>query len=198
RKRGVFFMKAMEESLFKDKQIGFFIYLYVEAIMFLTLFATYFIFTPSSEGPHPSDIFDAKTVILSSVFLLSSSGTLYMAERHVKSTRHGIFALWLAVTLLFGLIFLGFEINEFYGFVADGYGVSASSFLSSYYVLVGLHAAHVLFGCGWMLVLFIQLFVIKIPHTLFVEKCKIFSYYWHFVDSVWVFIILIVYLPYLL
>src|SRR5699024_12632863 len=103
----------------------------------------------------------------------------------------------LTVTLLFGLVFLGFEITEFSGFVADGYGVSTSSFLSAYYELVGLHAAHVLFGCGWMIVLFIQLFGIKIPDYLFEEKFTIFSYYWHFFDAIWVFIILLVYLPYL-
>src|SRR5699024_8799379 len=126
-------MNTAEESLFHDKRIGFFIYLAVEAIMFLTLFATYFIFTPSSEGPHPSDIFDAKIVILSSIFLLSSSGTLYMAERQIRSQRLLAFALWLAVTLLLGLVFLGFEVNEFGGFVKDGYGISVNSFLSSYY-----------------------------------------------------------------
>src|SRR5699024_3792605 len=101
-------------------------------------------------------------------------------------------------TLLFGLVFLGFEITEFSGFVADGYGVSTSSFLSAYYVLVGLHAAHVLFGCGWISVLFIQLFGIIIPDSLLEEKLSIFSYYWHFVDVIWVFIILIVDFTYLL
>src|SRR5699024_10028548 len=73
--RGRSKMNTDEQSLFRDKQIGFLIYLGVESIMFLTLFATYFIFTPSSEGPHPSEIFSVTTVVLSSVFLLSSSGT---------------------------------------------------------------------------------------------------------------------------
>lgn len=190
-------MHTNEMSLFRDKQIGFFIYLGVESIMFLTLFATYLIFTPSSEGPHPSEIFSATTVILSSVFLLSSSGTLILAEKGLSNKNLNKIIPWLAATLLFALIFLGFEITEFRGLVMDGYGVSASSFLSSYYVLVGLHAAHVLFGCGWMIVLFIQLSGIKIPFSLFIEKFSIFSYYWHFVDAVWVFIILIVYLRYL-
>ena len=190
-------MNADETSLFRDKRLGFFIYLFVEAIMFLTLFATYIIFTPSSQGPHPSDIFSTTTVVLSSIFLLSSSGTLVLSEKGLADCNLKKIIPWLLVTLLFALIFLGFEVNEFYGFVADGYGVSTSSFLSAYYVLVGLHAAHVLFGCAWMLMLLIQLTGIKIPFSLFTEKLKIFSYYWHFVDGVWVFIILIVYLRYL-
>jgi cytochrome c oxidase subunit 3/cytochrome aa3-600 menaquinol oxidase subunit 3 len=191
-------MNAYEADLFRDKQIGFFIYLGVEAIMFLTLFATYLIFTPATEGPHPKEIFDVKTVVLSSIFLLSSSGTLIVAEKGLRGENWRKVLPWLGVTLLFGLIFLGFEINEFRGFVADGYGITASSFLSAYYVLVGLHAAHVLFGCGWMIVLFIHAFGKRIPMALYEEKFKIFSYYWHFVDGVWVFIILIVYARYLI
>lgn len=190
-------MNTSEVELFRDKQIGFFIYLGVEAIMFIVLFTTYFIFTPASVGPHPSEVFSLMTVILSSVFLLSSSGTLIISEKGLKERKLKQIVPWLMVTLVFALIFLGFEMYEFSGFLSDGYGVSTSSFFSSYYVLVGLHATHVLFGCGWMIILLIQLLGIKIPYSLFQEKFKIFSYYWHFVDSVWIFIILIVYLPYL-
>src|SRR5699024_6533372 len=106
--------------------------------------------------------------------------------------------MWLTVTLVFGVGFLGLEITEFSCFGADGYGVSTSSFLSAYYVLVGLHDAHELCGGGWLNVLFIRLFGIKIPDSLFEEKFTRLSYYWHFVDAIWLFIILIVYLPYLL
>ena len=191
-------MNVNEAELFRDKQIGFFIYLGVEALMFLTLFVTYFIFTPSSEGPHPSEIFDALTVTLSSIFLLSSSGTLYFSEKALSSDKKKSMLIWLSVTFLFAVIFMVFEISEFSHFVSEGYTTSTSSFLSSYYVLVGLHAAHVLFGCFWMSVLFIQRFLPQFPKTLYYEKFKIFSYYWHFVDLVWIFIILIVYLRYLI
>lgn len=183
-------------TLFKDKQIGFFIYLGIESVMFLTLFATYMIFTPSSEGPHPADVFEAKSVILSSIFLLSSSGTLYLAEKGLDGRRWKQILPWLSITLLFGFVFLGLEIQEFYTYSQQGYVLSTSSFVSSFYVLVGLHAAHVAFGCGWMIILFIQL-KRRIPYSLYREKFKMFSYYWHFVDIIWVFIIAIVYLRFL-
>lgn len=189
-------MNKYEATLFKDKQMGFFIYLGVEAIMFFVLFATYLIFTPSSEGPHPSDVFDAMTVILTSVFLLSSSATLWIAEKELTRKRVNMIYAWLGVTLLFGLIFLGLEINEFYQYIQAGNGLSTSSFLSSFYVLLGLHGAHVAFGCGWMIVLMIHL-KRKISYSLYTEKLKIFSYYWHFVDSIWILIVLIVYVRYL-
>lgn len=190
-------MNNHESALFKDKQIGFLIYLGVEAIMFSVLFATYLIFTPARQGPHPSEVFEAMSVILSSFFLLSSSGTLLAAERALKKNYKFKFLVWFGITLLFALIFLGLEIREFHTFVSEGYDISVNVFMSSFYVLVGLHAAHVAFGIGWMIVLLIQ-YRRKIPASLFSEKHTIFSYYWHFVDVIWVFIIILVYLPYLI
>ena len=190
-------MNEYETALFKDKQMGFFIYLGVEAVMFATLFATYMIFTPGIKDPQPSDVFEVKSLVLSSLFLLSSSVTLMVAEKGNRKGRFKKLLIGLGITLVFGLVFFGLEVSEFYSYVQDGYKISTNTFLSAFYVLVGLHAAHVLFGAGWMVVLFIQLGW-KIPKSLFSEKLKIFSYYWHFVDIIWIFIIVLVYLPYLI
>lgn len=190
-------MNNYEVELFKDKKIGFFIFLGVEAVMFATLFANYLIFTPASVGPHPSDLFELKTVILTSLFLLSSSGTLLYSEKALEATKDTGMYIGLAVTLLFALVFLGLEINEFYSYVSEGYTLGTSVFLGAFYILVGLHAAHVAFGAGWMVLLFIQ-YKRNIPRSLFEEKYKIFSYYWHFVDFIWIFIVIIVYIPYLI
>lgn len=190
-------MNDYEIALFKDKQMGFFIYLGVEAIMFATLFATYFIFTPAVKGPHPSDIFEWKSLLLSSFFLLSSSGTLILAEKGFTQGDKRKFLIGLGLTFIFALVFLGLEFSEFYRYVQEGYGISANTFLSAFYVLVGLHAAHVLFGACWMIVLFI-LYKKKTSTALYTEKLKIFSYYWHFVDVIWIFIIVLVYVPYLM
>ncbi|TQS72112.1 cytochrome aa3 quinol oxidase subunit III [Ornithinibacillus gellani] len=190
-------MTQGEIVIFKDKQLGFFIYLGVETIMFATLFATYMIFTPAEKGPHPADIFEWKTLLLSSFFLLSSSGTLMMSEKGLRSGRKGLLVLGLFITLLFGMTFLGLEILEFSSYLQQGYGTSASVFFGSFYVLVGLHAAHVAFGVGWMGMLFLQLGREKHAAS-FEQKHRIFSYYWHFVDVIWIGIMVIVYIPYLL
>lgn len=189
-------MNSYEAELFKDKKLGFFIFLAVEAVMFATLFANYFIFTPADRGPHPSELFEVKTVALTSFFLLSSSGTLFFSEKALEAKKTASMLIGLGVTLLFALVFLGLEINEFYDYVSQGYGLSTSVFLGAFYVLVGLHAAHVTLGAVWMIILFIH-HQSSMPRSLFIEKYKIFSYYWHFVDFIWIFIIVIVYLPYL-
>ncbi|MBM7551830.1 cytochrome c oxidase subunit 3 [Thalassobacillus pellis] len=188
--------KAMSQDLFADKRMGFFIYLGVEAIMFSTLFATYIIYTPAPVGPHPSEIFEMKTTVLASIFLLSSSGTIFIAEKGLDKRSTKMIIAGIIFTFLLGATFMYFEMHEFHKFIKEGHLISTSNFLSSYYVLVGLHASHVVFGLGWMIILLIQLK--KQPFQLFKEKHKVFIYYWHFVDIIWVFIISIVYAPYLL
>ncbi|MBH0230531.1 heme-copper oxidase subunit III [Halobacillus yeomjeoni] len=189
-------MKQTSDVLFQDKKMGFFLYLIVEAIMFAVLFATYIIFTPASQGPDPSQVYKWKTVVLTSVFLLSSSGTLLIAEKGLEKGNRTKIAAGLIATFVLGAIFMVLEIHEFYKYVHEGYSITVNNFLSSFYVLVGLHASHVAFGLGWMILLMVQ-FKQKIPQRLFIEKHKIFNYYWHFVDAIWVLIILIVYVPYL-
>ncbi|UOQ95038.1 cytochrome c oxidase subunit 3 [Halobacillus shinanisalinarum] len=184
------------QNLFGDKRLGFFIYLGVEAVMFATLFATYIIFTPASQGADPSEVFELRSVVLASIFLLSSSGTLLMAEKGMENGSRMKIWVGLIATFLLGAVFLGLEIHEFYKYVHEGYVMSMNNFLASFYVLVGLHASHVAFGLGWMILLMFQLRQ-DLPKALLEEKQKIFSYYWHFVDFIWIMIIIFVYAPYM-
>ncbi|WP_028784169.1 cytochrome c oxidase subunit 3 [Thalassobacillus devorans] len=187
--------KTMSKDLYGDKRMGFFIYLFVEAIMFSTLFATYIIYTPPQMGLYPGELFKLHTVVLASVFLLSSSGTLMIAEKGLDRKNARMILTGLLITFTFGATFMYFEVDEFYKFISEGHTVAKNNFLASYFVLVGLHASHVLFGLGWMIVLLIQRKLL--PFNLFAEKHRIFNYYWHFVDIIWVLIVIIVYTPYL-
>ncbi|SDK16465.1 cytochrome c oxidase subunit 3 [Sediminibacillus albus] len=189
-------MSNHADALFADKQIGFFIYLMVEGVMFGTLFATYFVFTPAATGPAPGEVYDTQSVILASACLLTSSGTLMIAEKGLAN--HNWRRIWtgLGVTFLLGTAFLVIEVQEFYFYVQDGYTLTSSNFLSAFFVLVGLHASHVLFGLLWMVVLACQSFR-SLPYQLFKEKHKIFIYYWHFVDLIWILILVLVYAPFL-
>ncbi|WP_226037471.1 cytochrome c oxidase subunit 3 [Aquibacillus saliphilus] len=181
---------------YNDKRLGFFIYLIVESVMFATLFATYFVFTSEQSTPSPTDVFEAKSVIISSFVLVLSSATLLISEKGLSNKSPRLIVLGLVITFLLGLGFVGIEIREFFTYINEGYTLTTNVFLSSFYVLVGLHAAHVLFGTIWMILLFYQLMA-NIPFSLYVEKQRIFHYYWHFVDLIWVCIVIFVYKPYL-
>ena len=186
-------MTSYKTERFRDRQLGFAMYLIGEAIMFATLFATYFVYTPEAINPIPSEVFEARTVIISSVFLLTSSATIHYGEKAVeKGNSKGIW-IGLITTFLLALGFIGMEAHEFHTYYSEGFTLTQNLFLSSFYILVGLHAAHVLFGMGWMIVLAYQ--KKRIPSINYAQKQNMFSYYWHFVDVVWILIIALVYGP---
>src|SRR5690606_34087513 len=101
--------------------------------------------------------------------------------------------LWLGVTVLLGLGFLGLEIYEFFHYVHEGHQFNSSAFGTSFYSLVGFHGAHVAFGVLWITLLIFQL-AKKGLTTVTAPKVYVASMYWHFIDVVWVFIFTIVYL----
>ena len=101
--------------------------------------------------------------------------------------------IWLGLTVLLGAAFLGLEIYEFQHYVHLGHTITGSAFGSAFYLLVGTHGAHVLFGLCWALTIMIRngnrgLDLYNAP------KFYVFSLYWHFIDVVWVFIFTVVYL----
>ncbi|WP_079477561.1 cbb3-type cytochrome c oxidase subunit I [Halobacillus salinus] len=192
------YTEADLKKLYIDKRTGFFGYLGIDAVMFFILFVTYIMFTPASTGPQPGGVFEARSLIISSLFLISSSLTLFLAEKGVKKGNKTILNAGVWLTLFLGIGFLVAEGHEFYKYVHEGYLIDSNVFMASYFVLVGLHYSHVLFGVGWLSNLLTQRKFRSLPKGLYREKQSIFSYYWHFVDLIWIFIICIVYLPYLI
>ncbi len=189
-------MSKQAQALFLDKRMGFFIYLFVEGIMFAVLFATYIVYTPSHPGPDPRDVYSVPSVLLASFCLFASSATLLLAEKGLSRRSMPLVRGGMAATFFLGAGFFLLEIYEYFHYVTEGYTFTVNNFLSSFYILTGLHAVHVLFGLLWMVVLTLHSFR-TLPYGLYQEKQKIFQYYWHFVDGVWLFILLIVYLPYI-
>jgi cytochrome o ubiquinol oxidase subunit 3 len=132
-------------------------------------------------------------VLAETMLLLTSSFTcglaMLAAQRHNKRQ----VLLWLAITALLGLSFLGMELHEFQALIAEGNSWRRSGFLSSYFTLVGTHGLHITFGLVWMAVM--AFFVLKrgITHGV-AKRLTLLSLFWHFLDVVWIFIFTIVYL----
>src|SRR2546426_152090 len=101
--------------------------------------------------------------------------------------------LWLFGTALFGLIFLGFQAYEFTEFVHQGFTLQQNLFGSTFFVLTGLHGAHVALGVVWLLALWMLAIRGQLAVTDAV-KVEIAGLYWHFVDIVWIAIFTLVYL----
>jgi cytochrome c oxidase subunit III len=179
----------------KNKFLGFWFFLGAETVLFASLFGTYLALSGSvADGPTSQEMFDLPLVFVATMLLLTSSLTSVYAMHHMKNGNFKGMQLWLGITVLLGLSFLGLEIYEFTHYLtAYGFGFTTSAFSSAFYVLVGCHGLHVTFGLAWIITLMVR--NAKRGLTLYnAPKFYVASLYWHFIDVVWVFIFTVVYL----
>lgn len=180
----------------KNKFLGFWFFLGGETVLFASLFATYLALkdkVPDPAQPLAKDLFELPLTFVATMLLLTSSLTSVYAMYHMKNFDHKKMMLWLGLTALLGLAFLGLEVYEFYHYVHVGHKFTSSAFGSAFYTLVGFHGGHVAFGLLWCFSLMIR--NAKRGLDLYnAPKFYVFSLYWHFIDVVWVFIFTVVYL----
>lgn len=145
----------------------------------------------SLSGPTPQIL---EAPIFNTVCLLSSSGTIWLAEREIERGRMRAFgALW-GLTILLGLVFIVGTAVEWRTLIyKHGLTISTNLFGTTFYSLVGLHATHVIVGLLGLsiIMVFTLLGYVNQSHA---ERVKVFSLYWHFVDAVWVVVFTVVYI----
>jgi len=165
-----------------------------EIALFATLFATYFVLTVmTAGGPSQLDLFKEKDVMIETLLLLVSSFTCGLAIFSMRNNDKKAMLTWFIITLLLGAGFIYFELNEFVHYVHEGATMQTSAFLSSFFVLLGTHGAHVTMGILWGILLIIQV-IRNGLNPVTSRKFFIISLYWHFLDVVWIFIFTFVYL----
>ena len=174
--------------------LGFWIYLMTDCILFASLFATYAVLSGNfAGGPSGHDIFELPYVLGETACLLLSSITYGFAMLALhKGNKSGVLG-WLFITFLFGLGFIGMEVNEFHKLIVEGFGPSRSGFLSGYFSLVGTHGLHVTSGLIWMAMMMYQVSKKGITPTN-TTRLSCLSMFWHFLDVVWICVFTVVYL----
>ncbi|NEU29501.1 cytochrome (ubi)quinol oxidase subunit III [bacterium LRH843] len=178
----------------KNKFLGFWFFLGGETILFATFFGTYLgLRNGVADGPTAHDMFQLPLVFIMTMLLLTSSITSVLAIFAMKKNNFSKYKLWMWLTVLLGLGFVGFEIYEFYHYVHEGFGYETSAFASAFFTLVGLHGCHVVFGLVWISGLLIRYNKQGITLTS-APKFYLSALYWHFIDVVWIFIFTVVYL----
>ena len=174
--------------------LGFWIYLMSDCLIFACLFAVYGVLGRNyAAGPSGADLFDLQLVAINTAMLLLSSITYGFAMIEMNRNRTKAVLVWLAITGLFGLAFLGIEMYEFAHLIHEGATPQRSAFLSSFFALVGTHGLHVTFGAIWLVVLMVQVG----KHGLIRENKRrllCLSMFWHFLDVVWIGVFTFVYL----
>jgi cytochrome c oxidase subunit 3/cytochrome o ubiquinol oxidase subunit 3 len=179
------------ENALGPTQWGMIAFLLSEAALFSTLIVAYLTFLgKDTVGPSPKEALSLPLVLFTSVCLLSSSATIHQAEKSLRLGSSATFRLWWTATIVLGVVFLlgtAYEWREL--IFKHGLTISRNLFGTTYYTLVGFHGVHVTLGIVVMLV--VLGLALRRQITLGVEMV---SWYWHFVDGVWVAVFSVVYL----
>jgi cytochrome c oxidase subunit 3 len=126
--------------------------------------------------------------------LLTSSVTVHMAHTALKNNIRKAFNVWLGITVALGMIFVALQIAEYSHAYHVGLTLETGVYGTTFFMLTGFHGAHVTIGTFMLLVMWLRS-VVKghFKH----EDCFGFeaaSWYWHFVDVVWVGLFIFVYI----
>ncbi|RMD57631.1 MAG: heme-copper oxidase subunit III [Nitrospirae bacterium] len=173
-----------------------------EALLFGGLFSGYFYnLVPIDMKPPantPEGVPPITMAIIMSVFLLSSSGTIHIAEERLVKNNISGFIGWLLATMILGAIFIGMQAKEWTELFHEGFTVSTNVYGTFFFVITGFHGSHVIVGLIMQLFVLLLAFGNKIRHGKDTIM-KTTGYYWHFVDGIWLVVFSLIYaIPYLM
>ena len=173
-------------------RVGMVCLIVAEASLFAVFVVAYLFYLGKSlAGPFPSDVLSVP--VLGTVCLLSSSVTVAVGARALARGGVGRCGAWFLVTVLLGAVFLAGTAAEWSRLIMrEGLTVSTNLFGTTYYALVGLHASHVVVGLV-MLALITVFAWSRALRPVHAERVELVSWYWHFVDGVWVVVLTVVY-----
>ena len=145
----------------------------------------------SLSGPSPKEVLSVP--VLGTVCLLSSSVTVALAVRAFGRGAVRRCGAWLLATVVLAVVFLTGTAAEWLRLITrEGVTIGTNLFGTTFYALVGLHASHVIVGVV-MLALIGVFAWSRALQSAHVERVELVSWYWHFVDAVWVVVLTVVY-----
>ena len=144
--------------------------------------------------PAPKDIINPWGLpLLNTVSLVSSSVTLTLAHHALNKGQRGALKAWLGLTVVLGIAFLGFQAEEYiHAYKELGLTLGSGVYGATFFMLTGFHGAHVTIGTLILLVMLVRIVRghFNAEHQFGFQAA---SWYWHFVDAVWVALFLFVY-----
>jgi len=130
---------------------------------------------------------------LNTMLLLSSGVTVTIAHWMLRKNRRGPLALWLLATIALGATFLGFQAYEYgHAYAELNLKLSTGAYGATFFMLTGFHGAHVTIGVIMLTVILLRVLAghFRPEHHFGFEAV---SWYWHFVDVVWLLLFVFVY-----
>jgi cytochrome c oxidase subunit 3 len=131
--------------------------------------------------------------LINTILLVSSSVTITIAHHALKKGHRGALKIWLAITVLLGCGFLALQAEEYmHAYHELGLTLGSGIYGATFFMLTGFHGAHVTIGT---IILFVMLMRIMKGHFDAEHQFgfEAASWYWHFVDVVWIGLFIFVY-----
>jgi cytochrome c oxidase subunit 3 len=184
--------------------VGTIVWLGSEVMFFAGLFAMYFSLRANSPEiwAHDSSILNVPFALVNTIILVSSSFTaqfgVFAAER-MQPRRTGASPLkwgmveWFFLSYLLGAVFVAGQVWEYATLISEGVALNANAYGSAFYITTGFHALHVTGGLIAFLFIIGKTYAAKKFGHYEATGAIVVSYYWHFVDVVWIGLFLIVY-----
>lgn len=184
--------------------VGTIVWLGSEVMFFAGLFAIYF--TLRSTSPElwtfEADRLNFPFSLTNTIILVLSSFTcqfgVFAAERLQpyatgwKPTQWGMVE-WFFLTYAMGAIFVAGQIWEYATLVSEGIAIDSNSYGSAFYLTTGFHGLHVTGGLIAFLLVIGRVFSVKNFGHREATSAIVVSYYWHFVDVVWIGLFIVIY-----
>ncbi len=186
--------------------VGTIVWLGSEVMFFAGLFAIYF--TLRSTSP---DLWAAMTpklnvpyATVNTIILVLSSVTCQMgvfaAERAQPYTNKTLpfwkrwgMVPWFFLTFAMGAVFVTGQVWEYAQLTMEGMPISANAYASAFYLTTGFHALHVTGGLIAFMLVIGRAYAVKNFGAKEETTAIVVSYYWHFVDVVWIALFLVIY-----
>jgi len=170
--------------------VGVVTFLASELMFFSGLFAAWFSLRAANDLWPPRGVeLDVLQTGVATAVLVSSSFTVHRAHRAADAGDHPATVRWTLVTVVLGALFLTHQAVEY---VSVDFTMSSHAYGSMFFIMTGFHGLHVLAGLGVMLA--VVWVVTGRSRAPLAQTVMATSYYWHFVDVVWVVMFATIYL----
>jgi cytochrome c oxidase subunit 3 len=188
--RGFFERPAAGEAL--DLRWGMVLFLATDVMTFSAGFVYYFFVRTGAWPPGELPHLLSSLVLVNTALLVLSSVTLHFAHHAIREGERRRFLVLLAVTVLLGVVFVAGQLLEYYELLVVEGTAFDSVFGSAFFALTGLHGLHVALG-----VLLLGIVLVRAVAGQFTPErhtaVATASMYWHFVDVVWIFLVVTLY-----
>ena len=175
-----------------DLRWGMVLFLATDVMTFGAGFVYYFFVRTGPWPPGELPPLLSWLVLGNTLVLVVSSGTLHVADVALRDDDRRRFLVALAATVMLGVVFVAGQVLEYYEFLVVEEVAATSVYFSAFFGLTGLHGLHVTLGVVLLAIVLARALAGQFSAERHTAVATV-SMYWHFVDAVWLFLVVSLY-----